>query len=131
MNREYAIILGTMDQALEGYGLVVFKNQYPEYILAELIRLDDDNAYIVEEYTVDEDGEFYEGSDYDTAENFKRRFGTWYAVCENDEDGDWGTGSYDRCRAFEMLRNYPEGHIDVVEMGTDPRCIEVLHAEDE
>lgn len=52
----------------------IFEADNMEAITAELIRIGaDDEHYSVEEYTVDEDGEFYEGSDYDTPSNFKKR----------------------------------------------------------
>lgn len=45
-----------------------------EEIDAELLRIGaDDEHYSVEIYRVDEDGEFFDGSDYDTPTNFIRR----------------------------------------------------------
>ena len=125
MRKEYAILKGKINDVLDGDYDVVFKNQYPEYILAELIVLDDDN-YTVEEYTVDDDGEFLEGSDYDTVENFQKRFGTWYAICA-DDDNDWSIGSYDKNKALDMLRKMPANYqICVIEMGTDPTCVDII-----
>lgn len=52
----------------------IFEADNMEAINAELIRIGtDDEHYSVEEYTVDEDGEFYDGSDYDMPSNFKKR----------------------------------------------------------
>lgn len=125
MGKEYAILKGKIKDVLDGDYDVVFKNQYPEYILSELIMLDDDD-YTVEEYTVDDDGEFVEGSDYDTVENFKKRFGTWYAICA-DDDNDWSIGSYDKSKALDMLRKMPASYqICVIEMGTDPTCVDII-----
>lgn len=125
MRKEYAILRGKIKDVLDGDYEVVFKNQYPEYILSELIMLDDDD-YTVEEYTVDDDGEFLEGSDYDTVDNFKKRFGTWYAICA-DDDNDWSVGSYDKNKALDMLRKMPANYqICVIEMGTDPTCIDII-----
>ena len=125
MRKEYAILRGKIKDVLDGDYDVVFKNQYPEYILSELIMLDDD-GYTVEEYMVDDDGEFVEGSDYDTVENFKKRFGTWYAICA-DDDNDWSMGSYDKDRALDMLRKMPANYqICVIEMGTDPTCVDII-----
>lgn len=125
MRKEYAILRGKIKDILDGDYEVVFKNQYPEYILAELVMLDDDD-YTVEEYTVDDDGEFLEGSDYDTVENFKKRFGTWYAICA-DDDNDWSVGSYDKDKALDMLQKKPANYqICVIEMGTDPTCIDII-----
>jgi len=52
----------------------IFTTSDPEAIYAELVRIgatDDQNS--VEEYTVDDDGEFLEGSDYDSPSNFRKR----------------------------------------------------------
>lgn len=125
MRKEYAILKGKIKDVLNGDYDVVFKNQYPEYILSELIMLDDDD-YTVEEYMVDDNGEFVEGSDYDTVENFKKRFGTWYAICA-DDDNDWSMGSYDKDKALDMLRKMPANYqICVIEMGTDPTCVDII-----
>lgn len=125
MRKEYAILKGKIKEVLDGDYEVVFKNQYPEYVLAELIQLDDD-SYTVEEYMVDDDGEFVEGSDYDTVESFKSRFGTWYAICA-DDDNDWSVGSYDKNKALDMLRKMPASYqICVIEMGTDPTCVDII-----
>ena len=52
----------------------IFKADSMEAINAELIRIGaDDDHYSVEEYRVNEDGEFYDGSDYDTPSNFRKR----------------------------------------------------------
>lgn len=52
----------------------IFEAGSMEEINAELIRIGaDDEHYSVEEYSVDEDGEFYEGSDYDSPSNFRKR----------------------------------------------------------
>ena len=49
----------------------IFEADNMEDITAELIRIGaDDEHYSVEEYRVDEDGEFYDGSDFDTPSNF-------------------------------------------------------------
>ena len=125
MRKEYAILRGKIKDVLDGDYDVVFKNKYPEYILSELIMLDDDN-YTIEEYMVDDDGEFVEGSDYDTVENFKKRFGTWYAICA-DDDNDWSIGSYDKDKALDILRKMPASYqICVIEMGTDPTCVDII-----
>lgn len=52
----------------------------------------------------------------------------WYAVLKDNEDNDWGAGSYDLAEALELLRrDYPEdGRIAVIEMGPDPICVDVL-----
>lgn len=128
--REYAIFEGTLETALEDREEPVFKSGNPGDIIAELDSLDDDDKYIIEEYMVDVNGEFYEGSDFDTVENFRNRYGKFYAVQCANWDNDLGTGSYDKTEAFKMLRNYPEGHIAVVQMGSDPTVVETLTADD-
>lgn len=50
----------------------------------------------------------------------------WYAVMDDNDDGDWGYGSYDLDEAREMLKNYPDGYIAVIEMGHDPICVEEI-----
>ena len=52
----------------------IFEADNMEAINAELIRIGADNDhYSIEEYRVDADGEFYDGSDYDTPSNFRKR----------------------------------------------------------
>lgn len=129
--REYAIFEGTLETALEDREGPVFKSGNPGDIIAALDSLDDDDKYIVEEYMVDANGEFYEGSDFDTVENFRNRYGKFYAVQCADWDNDLGTGSYEKAEAFKMLYNYPKGHIAVVQMGSDPTVVEILTADDD
>lgn len=136
MRKEYAILNVPFDYdfANDAENHAIFTADNVEAIYNELLRIDaDDDNYSVEEYRVDDDGEFYDGSDYDTPSNFKKRYGTWYAVLANEEDNDLGYGSYDRAKAFKMLRNgeYDNGRIAVVEMGTDPMPVDILFAEDE
>jgi hypothetical protein len=73
--REYAIVEGTLETALEDREKPVFKSGNPWDIIAKLDSLDEDDKYIVKEYMIDVNGEFYEGSDFDTAENFRSRYG--------------------------------------------------------
>ena len=61
----------------------------------------------VRKYTDEE-----EQSDYESFEWQDRK---WYAVLSDDEDTDWGTGSYDKNEAEEMLREYPEGMLAEIE----------------
>lgn len=39
----------------------------------------------------------------------------WYAVMIDNEDTDWGYGSFDLDEAKEMLKGYPDGYIAVIE----------------
>lgn len=50
----------------------------------------------------------------------------WYAVMQDNEDTDWGTGSYDLAEAREMLKDYPDGYIAVIEEGSDPICVDEI-----
>lgn len=136
MKKEYAILNVPYNHDFENdmEDHRIFRADNVEAVYNELIRIDaDDENNSIEEYRVDEDGEFYDGSDYDTVDNFKKRFGTWYAVLADAEDGDLGYGSYDRAEAFRMLREaeYLDGRIAVVEMGTDPIVTRILFTWDE
>lgn len=57
----------------EDYDHHIFEADNMEAVSAELIRIGaNDQDFSVEEYKVDADGEFYEGSDYDTPSNFRK-----------------------------------------------------------
>lgn len=49
--------------------------------------------------------------------------GEWYAVQSDMDDNDWGTGSYDFDKAKEMLKQYPEGRIAVIDHNI---CVEEI-----
>lgn len=59
----------------------------------------------------------------------------WYAVMSDREDNDWGTGSFDLDEAMEMLKEYPEGYIAVIDANydengnatTDGECIDEIY----
>lgn len=52
----------------------IFEADNMEAINEELLRMGaDDEHYSVEIYRVDDDGDFYDGSDYDTPSNFRKR----------------------------------------------------------
>lgn len=51
----------------------------------------------------------------------------WYAVMMDNDDNDWGTGSYNLSEAKEMVRKYPEGYIAVIDEGNgDPVCVDEI-----
>ncbi len=55
----------------------------------------------------------------------------WYAILKDNEDNDWGTGTFDRDEAIHMLREtrefYPDALIAVILDGPpDPVCIEEI-----
>lgn len=62
----------------------------------------------------------------------------WYAVLSDREDNDWGTGSFDRNEAEQMLASYPDGLIAVIDGNydedgnatSDEICIEEIWYED-
>lgn len=58
----------------EDYDHHIFEADNMEAITTELIRIGaDDEHYSIEEYRGDADGEFFEGSDYDTPSSFRKR----------------------------------------------------------
>lgn len=77
IKREYAIINHNIDDAPTNNEDVFFESQDPEEIIRKLQELEngqnDMTDYTIEEYTVDQDGDFYDGSDYDTVSNFRKR----------------------------------------------------------
>ena len=50
----------------------------------------------------------------------------WYAVMVDNDDADWGYGSYSLDEAKEMVKNYPDGYIAVIDDGGDPICIDEI-----
>ena len=60
----------------------------------------------------------------------------WYAVMADNEDTDWGTGSYDLAEAEAKVAEYkqigyPDAYIAVIDEGyeddpADPICVEEI-----
>lgn len=50
----------------------------------------------------------------------------WYAVMQDNDDSDWGYGSYDLDEAREMAGKYPEGYIAVIDETSDPICVDEI-----
>ncbi|MBQ1772420.1 MAG: hypothetical protein II000_10830 [Clostridia bacterium] len=56
----------------------------------------------------------------------------WYAVVLDQEDTDWGTGSFDKDEAIRMCLSYREdeeykdAYIAMIDDGPDPVCIDVI-----
>lgn len=60
----------------------------------------------------------------------------WYAVMKDDDDNDWGYGSYDMAEAEAMVnrlksQGYTDAYIAVIDEGTadkpaDPICVEEI-----
>lgn len=56
----------------------------------------------------------------------------WYAVQMDEDDNDWGYGSYDLEEAKKMVKKYgKDGRIAVIEEGNDPICVEIIKLEEE
>lgn len=53
----------------------------------------------------------------------------WYAVMQDDDDNDWGYGSFDLDEAREMVKKYPSGYIAVIDDGPDPVCVDEIRRE--
>ena len=55
----------------------------------------------------------------------------WYAVLRDEEDNDWGHGSYNYDEAVEMARRMGEdARIAVINDGADPICEDIIMQED-
>lgn len=56
----------------------------------------------------------------------------FYATQRDEEDDDWGFGSYDLLEACEMIKPYLDdgGRIAKIKMGEDPVCVEIYDADD-
>lgn len=50
---------------------------------------------------------------------------TWYAVMIDEDDSDWGYGSYDLDEAKDMAKEYKDSYIAVINVETDT-CIEEI-----
>lgn len=73
MKTEYAIINAAIGDTERDYD-VYFKSSNPQEIINNLKANNyDPETTSIEDYTVDDDGEFYEGSNYDTIDNFIKR----------------------------------------------------------
>ena len=59
----------------------------------------------------------------------------WYAVMMDNDDNDWGTGSYDLSEAeakveFLKEQGYEDAYIAVIDEGGDPICVEEIRQAD-
>ena len=85
IKKRYAILDVPCDYDFENedYNHHIFEADSMEAINAELVRIGaNDQDYSVEEYRADADGEFYDGSDYDTPSNFRKRVAAQRSVKE-------------------------------------------------
>lgn len=83
--------------------------------------------YVLESVNPDEDAEnHYDG-------NIIKEYSTefWYAYLIDEDDTDWGTGTFDKDEAIRTLEESDEYYaIAVIEMGHDPIAIEVIKKSD-
>ena len=55
----------------------------------------------------------------------------WYAITDlQNEDNDWGYGSYDYDTAVEMLKEIGHGEISVIALNEDPESKSIITLED-
>lgn len=55
----------------------------------------------------------------------------WYAVEQDANDNDWGTGSYEYAEAVEIAKRYgKEARIAVISDNDSPECIKIISAEE-
>lgn len=88
-------------------------------------RWDDERYYIMRDNKKDCEchiavNDDFESGNYDYLDDGLK----WYAVMQNNEDNDWGYGSFFLDVAQEMLKDYPNGYIAVIQNDT---CIEEIH----
>lgn len=55
----------------------------------------------------------------------------WYALMMDNDDTDWGTGTFDREEALARLKAwregpYPEAYIAVIDDGDTPVCVDEI-----
>ena len=73
LTKEYSIIKANINEDIEtmNNSSIVFKSINKLDVMNHLLSINaNDDDYVVEIYKVDEEGEFIEGSDYDTPSNF-------------------------------------------------------------
>lgn len=55
----------------------------------------------------------------------------WYAITDlQNENNDWGTGSYNYNTAVEMLKEIGHGEISVIALNEDPECKNIITLEE-
>lgn len=54
----------------------------------------------------------------------------WYAFQRDEDDVDWGSGTYDADEAREWLEENPHGRIAVIDEGPDPIAIDEWYGEE-
>lgn len=99
MKKEYAIINHGIEDAPYHNEDVILETQDTKEILDWITNAKEDGTdtseYTIEEYAVNGYGEFYEGSDFYTLENFQNRYGTNGCMDTNDmRDEDESDDAY-------------------------------------
>ena len=91
-----------------------------------------DVAGIISDTDISTIAELY--GDIETADELvkfvRENQGYWYAVQMDEDDTDWGTGSYDKVEAIEKAEQREALKIAVIEMGDDPTCIAEIYMYD-
>ena len=86
-------------------------------------------VYAMESVNPDEDAPDHFDGDYVWHCETEKKY--WYAVMQDREDDDWGTGSYDLEEAKRMALAYgSESYIAVIDEGGNPVCIEEIEQKD-
>lgn len=55
----------------------------------------------------------------------------WYAIEMDEDDNDWGTGSFDYAEAVAMAKRMEAKYIAVIRLGDDPICERVIDLTEE
>ena len=54
----------------------------------------------------------------------------WYAIMQDNDDQDWGTGTFNLEEAIERVKakrdEFPDAYIAVIDDGPDPVCVEEI-----
>lgn len=79
--------------------------------------------YVLESQNPDEDAEDHFDGDIIWGASI------WYAVLKDEQDDDWGTGSFDRAEAIKMMQEYEDGMIAVIDLHGNV-CVEEIRKED-
>lgn len=117
-NREF--VMNVMENDQEGINMMTTEQA------AEILgwmRDDDDNGEIPADLTAEEFAEIW---------NEIKGNSVWYACMQDQDDTDWGTGTYDKQEAIEKVMSwrqdgYPEAYIAVIdESGNEPMCVEEI-----
>lgn len=73
-----------------------------------------------------------DGAEEDVTTDIEEKYTRWYAVMENEEDDDWGWGSYNYSEAVEMLHKQGCGLIAFIDIDSKgiSDCVDEKRYED-